>query len=129
LPSQRRRVTKSNPHRSRSGSATPLFVELMLELISFQITVQAGTPDAQHLRGPQAIPHAHRQHSLNMHFRISSSESGRHSAPSAVVPIRRRNQSHIHVPHFRRAHPLHFAVGSATNSFPVPVGPTNNTLV
>jgi hypothetical protein len=39
-----------------------------LHVIAFQVTIQAGAPDTQHLCGAQAIAHAHLQHPVDVYF-------------------------------------------------------------
>jgi hypothetical protein len=51
-----------SPRRRRFGPRN----QSLIVPILFQITVQSGPPDSQHLRRPQSISFAHRQHSLNV---------------------------------------------------------------
>src|ERR1041385_5826613 len=53
---------------ARSGHNATRFSFARVIAVAFQVTVQARAANSQNLRGPQAVPLAHFQHALDMHF-------------------------------------------------------------
>src|SRR5579859_222276 len=48
--------------------AAAFLASMHVMAVAFQVTVEAGSPDSQDLRSPQAVPLAHLEHSLDVQF-------------------------------------------------------------
>ncbi len=58
----------SLPVTPRLGRRATGFFFRGLHAVALQVAVQAGSPNAQKLRGPKPVATAHLQHALNVHF-------------------------------------------------------------
>jgi hypothetical protein len=93
------------PHRSCRGRPAQVYLYTRLELITRQIGYRLVRLRPKYLRGPQGVPYAHANLNRAQAVEQVFPESSRQHL-SAQVPIGGRNQPYIHVPHFRRAHPV-----------------------